>query len=220
MRDKYFATVPCSTTGDKFSALKFQIDSAATCNTISEESVAKCFPDVTLNKSRYILHPYGDSQPTPLGQITLLCEKFNKYHTLEFQVLPTRIITGKPALLSGKDSVRMGIMTINADNVYFLQKTTTTKTTTPRKENRPLPTNKPITKEDVLSHYAESFTGIGCLQPPVSFTVKHDVVPIQMPIHRVPLSKREKEKAAIDRYVAEGILESARTNTMVLQHFM
>ena len=104
-------------------------------------------------------------------------------------------------------------MTINADNVYSLQKTTTTKTTTPRKENRPLPTNKPITKEDVLSHYAESFTGIGCLQPPVSFTVKQDVVPIQMPIHRVPLSKREKEKAAIDRYVAEGILEKVHEPT-------
>jgi len=37
-----------------------------------------------------------------------------------------------------------------------------------------------------------------------------------MPIHRVPLaslSKREKEKAAIDKYVAEGILEKVNEPT-------
>ena len=40
-----------------------------------------------------------------------------------------------------------------------------------------------------------------------------------MPISRVPLSKREKEKIAIDRYVKEGILEKVKwNNTLVLQY--
>ena len=34
-----------------------------------------------------------------------------------------------------------------------------------------------------------------------------------MPIRRVPLSEREKEKIAIDRYVKEGILEKVNETT-------
>jgi len=46
--DKYFTTVPSSSTRDKFYSLKLQIDSAATCNTISIETIRRLFPDVKL----------------------------------------------------------------------------------------------------------------------------------------------------------------------------
>lgn len=81
----------------------------------------------------------------------------------------------------------MGILSINA-------------------ETKPLQTDKPITKEDVLQHYSGNFSKIGCLQPPVSFTIKSEVAPIQMPIHRSPSANVKKEKATIDQYVAAGIL--------------
>ena len=45
-------------------------------------------------------------------------KKCKKYHTLVFEVLTSNIMTGKPALLSGKDCVNMGIIKISADNVY------------------------------------------------------------------------------------------------------
>ena len=70
-----------------------------------------------------------------------------------------------------------------------------------------------LTKETLAEHYRDVFTSVGCLQPPVSFKVKDDVVPVQMSIHRVPLSKWEKEKTAIDHYVEEGVLEKVNKPT-------
>ena len=39
------------------------------------------------------------------------------------------------------------------------------------------------------------------------FKLKGDAHPVQMPVHRVPVTKRVKEKHAIDNYVREGILK-------------
>lgn len=120
--DKYYANLSCSSNGLAYTNLRFQIDSAATCNTVSHDIIQKHFPDTKLQESRYLLHPYGDSRPIkPIEQITLLCEKYKKYHTVVFQVVPSNIMNGKPALLSGKECVNMRIIKINSDNVYSLQ---------------------------------------------------------------------------------------------------
>lgn len=125
--DKYYADLSCSSNGLAYTNLRFQIDSAATCNTISHDVIQKHFPDNKLQKSCYLLHPYGDSIPIkPIRQITLLREKYKKYHALVFQVLPSNIMTGEPALISIKDCVNMGIIKINADNVYSLYNNTKT----------------------------------------------------------------------------------------------
>ena len=101
----------------------------------------------------------------------------------------------------------MGIITINADNVYALQQQSTTSPTStivPNNTKRtPLITNTPITRQSLLEHYKDNFNGVELLQPPVSFKVNSEITPIQMPIHRVPLSKRHKEKETIERYVHE-----------------
>jgi len=73
---RYFANVLASSTGRKFNSVKFQIDTAATCNTISESPVNKLFPDLKINSLSHLLFPYGNSKPIkPIGQIELLCEK-------------------------------------------------------------------------------------------------------------------------------------------------
>ena len=72
--------------------------------------------------------------------------------------------------------------------------------------NRRLPPPGSLTEADVLRQYPDSFKGIGNLGPPVHFQVDEHVQPIQMPVHRIPVAKREREKVALDRYVAEGII--------------
>jgi len=69
-----------------------------------------------------------------------------------------------------------------------------------------------LQKPDVTKQFQDIFEGIGCLQPPVSFKTDDKVTPIQMPIHRVPISKRQKEKAALERY-ADGILVKVDNST-------
>ena len=70
-----------------------------------------------------------------------------------------------------------------------------------------------LTKENVLQQYPENFEGLRYLGPPVHFEVKADVSPIQMPIHRVPLAKHIKEKDALDRYAAAGIIKRVEEPT-------
>ena len=72
--------------------------------------------------------------------------------------------------------------------------------------NRRLPLPGSLTKGHVLSQYSDSFEGIGSLGPPVHFQMDEHVRPVQMPVHRIPVAKRTKEKEALDKYTAEGII--------------
>ena len=47
---KYFAKLQLSTSGNKFQTHKFQIDTAATCNTISEDSIKRYYPEANIQK--------------------------------------------------------------------------------------------------------------------------------------------------------------------------
>jgi hypothetical protein len=69
-----------SSTGSKFTSVKFQIDTAATCNTISENMLATLQPRAAVVHSPYLLFPYGNSKPIePLGQVELLSERCDKF---------------------------------------------------------------------------------------------------------------------------------------------
>ena len=46
-----------------------------------------------------------------------------------------------------------------------------------------------LTKENILEQYKENLKGLELSQ---------DITPVQMPIHKVPVVKRDKEKAALD----------------------
>ena len=205
---KYFANILTLSTGSKYHPVKFQIDTAATCNTMSQELFNENFIHVKSN-SPFLLFPYGNSTPIkPIGQVSLVFERKKKYHTLTFQILPSHVMENKPPLLSGNDSEKLGLVNIHADEVYaLLCKTTSVKSTSdntlvPHVGN--FPPKCPLNKNDVLNHFSTNFSGIGCLDPPVSFKVKSDMIPTQMPIHHVPICKRVKEEVAIDNYIKAG----------------
>ena len=118
---RYFANLSLSANGSSFETTKLQIDTGATCNTISYSHVMKVPGEPHFTKSHCTLHPYGNSTPIPnVGQVELLCERDDKYHTLMFQVLPDNVMKGKPGLLSGTDSVRLGLVQVNADEIFQL----------------------------------------------------------------------------------------------------
>lgn len=249
---RYFVNLQMSSTGSEFTPVKFQIDTAATCNTISDKTLAMLQPRTDILHSPYLLFPYGNSKPIhPLGQAELLCERPNKYETLVFQVLPDEVMGDKPALLSGRDSEILGLITVQADEVFSLSDTVTdvtderftdlpgyklhppgqredtacesesqlahsallcnhveqTNNSTTRctpapapsaqiriPASRDLPPPGQLCKVHVLQQYENNFNGLGCLGPPVSFKVNNKVTPVQMPIHRIPVAKREWQK--------------------------
>jgi len=55
--------------------------------------------------------------------------------------------------------------------------------------------------------------GIGCIGAPIHFEAKEDVSPVQLPVHRVPVAKRIKERAALQQYVDAGIIAKVHKPT-------
>ena len=101
--------------------MKLQIDTGATCNTISYKDTVNLPGTVRLTKSPYTLQPYGNSSRVkPVGQVELVCERDTRFYTLLFQVLPDDVMKGKPVLLSGSDSVRLRLVNVAADEVFQL----------------------------------------------------------------------------------------------------
>ena len=229
---RYFTTLHLSLRGDTFTELQYQLDSASTCNTISDTWLKK-LGATKIQRSSCMLFPYGQSTPIkPLGHVSLLCDVNGKYETLKFQVLSSKIMGKKPALLCGEDAERLGLMKFHPKVEVFAISAQTQDVQTPsvttsqaRKPvplpsrpihipaNRKLPPPGQLQKEDILATYKGCFSGIGKLGPPVHFSVDTSVSPVQMPIHRVPLAKREKEKITIQRYVEMGILAKVEEPT-------
>lgn len=215
---RYIVQLFMSSTGTNFTPVKLQIDTAATCNTLAEGMLRRLKPYPKLRHSPHLLYPYGNSKPLkPLGQVDLVCDYHNRYETLQFQVLPDSVMGSKPALLSGRDSEHLGLVTICADEICSLS--STVKNTPHQHDGSPAlqqaaqRTAMRLNKQDVLSRYKDTFQGIGCMEPSVHFKLKEDAHPVQMPIHRVPVTKRLKEKQAIDKYVSAGILKKVEEPT-------
>ena len=230
-------------------------------------------PDAKLQRSPYRLYPYGNSKPLePEGQVELVCERKNQYETLTFQVLPDSCIGSKPALLSGSDSEKLGLIRVHADDIHSLESAadhlpSAQQETPPGLQasrplddngaeqqmesmpgppmamscnhlrqihetsadlcdpspspsrpvkvppNRRLPQPGQLQKEHVLDQYADTFEGLGQLGPPVHFQIDESVQPVQMPVHRIPVAKREQEKQALDRYVEQGVITKVNEPT-------
>ena len=118
-----------------------------------------------------------------------------------------------------KDCEWMGLIKVHAAEVHSLQHQNSppqSRAVNQNEDERPkrvFPSKRPLEKSDITTHYAKNFSRIGCLKPPVSFTTRPEVTPVQMPIHRVPISKRAKEKVAIDQYVRAEILVKVNNPT-------
>ena len=97
---------------------------------MSHTTLRSLLPDAQINRSPYLLYPYGNSKPLQqIGQVELMCEKAEKYETLVFQILPDTLMGPKPALLLGIDSERLGLIKVQADKIHSLPSTVETSGT-------------------------------------------------------------------------------------------
>lgn len=81
-----------SANGTSFKSVYVQIDTAATCSTISETTVKTLGAEPSITGSPCMLYPYVNIKPIrPLEQDRLSCERQNKYETLNLHVLPQSI---------------------------------------------------------------------------------------------------------------------------------
>ena len=211
----YRVEIEISSSTHSFEKMVIHIDSGASVNTISEKTLSdvSCKPRITPTTA--ILYPYGKDSPPmhPLGKIQLFCKSTSGTSIpLIFHVLSDDQMSDQPCLLSGRDSEKLGLISFHP-SVYALKEENAHDT---MPTTRPLPTrpNLPLTKESFIKTYKSVlFDGLGRLGPPVHFELDPAVTPVQMPVHRVPLSKRKEELEFIQKYVEAGILKKVTDPT-------
>ena len=217
--DKYFTWLPVSISPDKTIKVLMQVDSAATCNTISSTIYRKISEAAPLQPSHAKILPYSRKAIYPFGKVSLACEGVSHFENLEFQVMDSNDIHGKPALISGKDSERLGLIKFHRDRVF--SSTTTdikpkqshvhmaTSTQLGPQQPSPLADLQPglLQKEDLISAYKDNFEGLGTVGQPVHLTLDPHVTPCHAGVHRIPVSKLEKVKAKLDDMVNCGKLK-------------
>ena len=71
---KYFANLHLIH-GEKTKAVKAQIDSASTCNTIPRSVLRKLSPNAEIRRTRSKINTYGTETMRPEGQVTLCCKR-------------------------------------------------------------------------------------------------------------------------------------------------
>ena len=199
--------------------LPFQIDSAASCNTLPAKYLPS-MPWAQMTPTNTLLQPYAGPPIYPVGQVTLEARRGNNVGILTFQVIDTT----QPALLSVSASKNLGVLSLDADFAYKYSSSTTgvpastqTEATTiesavgpppppPDTSKRSWPPHGTLTMEFITQQCPTLFNGTVYLGPPVDFDLDPNVKPTHAPVHRQPVSKLNKVKAALDTYEATGHL--------------
>ena len=114
--DKYFTWLPVSLSPEKSIKVLMQVDSAASCNTLPSSVFRKISSAALLKPSHVRIFP--GKAIYSLGKVSLPCEGVSRFETLEFQVIDSACIPGKPALISGRDSKRLGLLKFHKNRVF------------------------------------------------------------------------------------------------------
>ena len=189
-----------SVKGDEFTDVTFQVDTAATCNTLPYRMFQQLGNKSQLQRTSSKLVSYSGAIIKPLGKISLVHKSTSSYTLLDFQVVD---LPNKPALLGLPDSLRLSLVSIDSTRV-------TSQSHTAEKSPQAchgIAPYVPLTKDTILSQFASTFTGLGNIGKPVSFSMDPNVTPIHAPPHRLPVAKRELVKAKLDEMVRDGKLQ-------------
>ena len=214
--DKFFTWLRIAVSPNRTVKVLMQVDSAATCNTLPSHVYEQLLCKEPMKHTRSHIAPYNaGSTIKPIGQQSFACEGTSSFQTLNFQVIDSNDIPGKPALLSGKDALQLGLVSFH-DKVFASQ---TSNITLPVRNayamgnTAPLRVNEQLQLEDVLSSFKDSFVGLGLIGTPAHIQVNPSVTPIHAGYHRIPVAKLERVKTKLDEMVQAGKLEKVEHST-------
>ncbi len=186
---KLFTSLSLSNKGNKFKRVPFQVDTAATCNTMPFDMYLKFGVATALKPTRSTLFSYCGNPIKPLGTVTLLCEAPKRFEFITFQVVNNKDIKGKPALLGVADSVKLELIKYDKSRVHMSCKNETAvadDVDCPGKNDdncfMSSKFKRGLTKDQLLTTCSEAFTGLGSLGKPVSFVLDPKVHPVHAPI--------------------------------------
>ncbi len=118
---------------------------------MNEDTLRSITPRPSLRKTKALLYPYSGPPVKPLGCIDLLCDRDDCYSTLTFFITRSIDTPNKPPLLSGSDSIKLGLMGLADDCIHAID----------MEPNDHTKLNGKLNREEVLRTFQDQFTGIG-----------------------------------------------------------
>ena len=103
----------------------------------------------------------------PLGNTPTPRSKQQNFRYKKFQIIPDTVMSSKPALLSGCDSERLGLLRVPS-NVHRINLNETDH----GQAKIPDPPPLPLTNSSFIGTYGPQLQGRGCLGPHVHFQSK------------------------------------------------
>ena len=172
--------------------VKFQLDTAATCNMLTRRDYTKMGkPKLTDTKTPVTL--YDDSTVMPDGWCTMTVkDNANNTHHLNFLVMNT----GQHSLLSLNTCLDLSLIQMN-ESVHLVS-------------------DEPI--ENILMQYENVFHGIGCLPGEYDIEIDPSVTPVQVRPRKIALSMKEDVKAKLDVLETQGVIEKVDIPTPWISH--
>jgi len=178
--------------------VRMQIDSGASCDVLPK----KYLPGVAqIQKSNKLLTVYNKQQISALGtaRVSMLNPRTRKKYNAKFVV-----VDGNYTPLIGACAAQQrGLLVIQHHNIQLVS------------NNEDLTTSQSssLTKEQVLTDFADIFKGLRRMEGKLHLEVDDSVSPVVMPPHRVPVALKGKFKEEIDRLIDVGVLTKVEEPT-------
>ena len=185
---KWFATLDLNIECMPARSVTCQMDCGSTCNILSFMEYCKIAQDGNpdLQKSNAKLRLYDGSMMVPMGTCTLHCIHEGKNYELDFQVVN---VDQKP-LLSATTCEQLGLLTVHmSQTVHSVRET------------------------DIMTEYADVFTGLGCLPGEYHMEIDDAVKPVQHQPRRVAVALKPELQKKIDELEQKEALAKVTTPT-------
>ena len=174
---------------------KFQLDSGATVNVLSEETL-KRLCGITeaskLDKCNKTLVMYNKSQVKPIGKksLSVVNPKNNNEYNVEFIVVKGQC----KSILGLNTCEQLSLLTINRQNILTVTSTTEVKAS--------------LSTQDVVGEYEDVFKGVtGKLEGKLHLELDQSVPPVQLPARRVPIAVKDNLQAELERLSKLDIIQ-------------
>ena len=210
--DKFFTWLRVVVSPFKTMKILMQVDSAATCNTLPSHVYEQLQCKTPMKNSRAHIAPYTAGAPIrPVGQQSFACEGTDSFQTLNFQILDSRDIPGKPALLSGKDALKLGLVSFHGK--VFASSTSSIAPPVRAAYSMDNTVPEKLNLDTLQRQFKDNFEGLGSIGAPAHIQVDSSVTPIHASYHRIPVAKMERVKTKLDEMVQAGKIEKVEHPT-------
>ena len=190
-KSQYFAKLQVSApSGEK--VIKFQLDTGASCSTMTVSDYQKITSEAP-RQSNARLRLYDGTVINPVGCATFQCKAKDTRKKIHFEI----VREAPMSLLSANACAALKLITFNEQLVCQVTSSTV----------------KPLTKDEVLTSYADVFKGLGKLPGNYHIAMDHQVQPVQNNPRRVPVPVRKSLEDKLRELTEQGILEKVTVPT-------